>query len=199
MATRKASTPARKSATRTSEAAPRKAAGKKGMAATKKAKPSRKVAAIPKGYRSLTPYLIVRDAASALGFYARAFGAKEVLRLTGAGNSIMHAEIRIGDSMLMISEENPDWGSKSPLMLGGSATHVMIYTRDVDAFVAKAVAAGCKVEMPVTPMFWGDRYGKISDPYGHQWSVGTHVEDVGPKECQRRADAWTKEMVQGGD
>ena len=199
MATRKASTPARKSATRTSEAAPRKAAGKKGMAATKKAKPSRKVAAIPKGYRSLTPYLIVRDAASALGFYARAFGAKEVLRLTGAGYSIMHAEIRIGDSMLMISEENPDWGSKSPLTLGGSATHVMIYTRDADAFVARAVAAGCKIEMPVTPMFWGDRYGKISDPYGHQWSVGTHVEDVGPKECQRRADAWAKEMVQGGD
>jgi PhnB protein len=193
MASKKTSSQAKKPA-----AAPAKKAAAKAKPAAKKAKSKRKVAAIPKGFRSLTPYLIVRNAAAALGFYAKAFGAKETLRMHGPGDSIMHAEIRIGDSMLMISEENPDWGSKSPLTLGGNATHVMIYSKDADAFVAKAVAAGCTVEMPVTPMFWGDRYGKISDPYGHQWSIATHVEDVGPKEMKRRAEAWQKQMMEGG-
>ena len=164
-------------------------------AATSKAKPKakRKVSAIPKGFRSLTPYLIVRGAADALAFYAKAFGAKTTLNMTMPDGSVMHAEIKIGDSMLMLSEENPSWGSKSPLLLGGSAAHVMIYTKDVDALVARAIAAGCTAEMPVMTMFWGDRYGKVKDPFGHQWSIGTHVEDVSPKECQRRAIAFMQQ------
>lgn len=195
MATRKPAAKKAASKSRKSKPAKKTATAKP---AAKKAKAKRKVSAIPKGFHSATPYLIVRDAAAALAFYAKALGAKETLRMTGMGGAIMHAEMKIGDSMLMISEENPDWGSKSPLLLGGSATHVMLYTKDADAFVAKAAAAGCTVEMPVTTMFWGDRYGKISDPFGHQWSIGTHVEDVSPKECQRRADAWQKQMAQGG-
>jgi PhnB protein len=109
--------------------------------------------------------------------------------------TVMHAEIRIGDSMIMLSEENPAWGSKSPLTLGGSATHVMLYVKDVDTFFSGAVAAGASVDMPVSTMFWGDRYGKLRDPYGHQWSVGTHVEDVSAKEMQRRADAEMAKMT----
>jgi len=159
------------------------------------AKTKRKVLAIPKGYRSLTPYLVVRDAAAALDFYAKAFGAKEKVRMAMPDGSVMHAEIQIGDSMLMLSEENPTWGAKSPLLLGGSAAHVMIYTKDVDAFVARAVAAGCTIEFPITNQFWGDRYGRIKDPYGHQWSVGTHVEDVGPKEMERRVNEAGKQMA----
>ncbi len=161
------------------------------------AKAKRKVLAIPKGYRSLTPYLVVRDAVAALDFYAKAFSAREKVRMSMPDGSVMHAEIQIGDSMLMLSEENPAWGAKSPLLLGGSGAHVMIYTKDVDAFVARAVAAGCSIEFPITNQFWGDRYGKIKDPYGHQWSVGTHVEDVGPKEMARRADAAAKQMASG--
>jgi PhnB protein len=149
----------------------------------------RKVSAIPPGYHALTPYLIVKNAADAIAFYAKAFGAKEKVRIAMPDGSVMHAEIKIGDSMLMLSEENPGWGAKSPLTLGGNATHLMIYGKDVDAAFARAVAAGCTVTMPVTAMFWGDRYCKVTDPFGHQWSLGTHVEDVGPRELQRRADA----------
>jgi PhnB protein len=193
----------------TKKAPPKKAAQRAGRAvrpatrgapkraarpARKRAK--RKVAPIPKGYRTATPYLIVRGASEAIGFYQRAFGAREVLRLAMPNGTVMHAEIRIGDSMLMLSEENPAWGSKSPLTLGGSATHVMLYVKDVDAFFARAVAAGCAVEMPVADMFWGDRYGKLRDPYGHQWSVGTHVEDLSAKQMQRRADAEMAKMTQ---
>lgn len=191
----------RKTTTKTKKPAPANA-GKTAARATPatkaKAKAKRKVAAIPKGYHSLTPYLIVRGVAAAMAFYAKAFGARETVRLSGPGDAILHAEIRIGDSMLMLGEENPDWGTKSPLTLGGNAAHLMIYTRDADAFVAKAVAAGCSVEMPVTPMFWGDRYGKIRDPFGHQWSIATHVEDVGPKEMARRAEAWARQMAPAG-
>jgi PhnB protein len=154
-----------------------------------------KVAAIPKGYHTATPYLIVRGAARALDFYARAFGAKQTVCMSGPGGSVMHGEFRIGDSMLMISDENVEWGSKSPETLGGSAQHVMLYVKKVDEFVAKAVAAGATVEMPATDMFWGDRYAKIRDPFGHAWSVGTHIEDVKPKEMQKRADAWMKSMA----
>lgn len=199
MATKKAkatSKPAAKSA----RADPAKAAKKTAPKAAKKAEPKRtantKVPPIPKGYHSLTPYLIVRDTAAAMDFYAKAFGAKEMLRMSMPDGTVMHGEIKIGDSPLMLSEENPQWGTKSPLALGGNATHVMIYTKDADAAFARAVAAGCTAEMPVTTMFWGDRYGKVRDPYGHQWSIGSNVEIVRPKELQRRADAWMKQMAQ---
>jgi PhnB protein len=171
--------------------AAKKVAAKKPVASKQAAaRPkARKVAPIPKGYHTATPYLIVRGAADALAFYTRAFGAKETLRMAGPDGMIMHAEFKIGDSMLMLSEEMPDWGSKSPMLLGGSATHVMLYVKDCDAFVAKAVAAGATVAMPVATQFWGDRYGKIADPFGHVWSVGTHVEDVPPKEMKKRMAA----------
>ena len=178
-------------ATKKRKPAAKKVAPKK-AAARKPAK--RKVSAIPKGYHTATPYLIVRGAAKALAFYQRAFGARNVAVMTGPGGSVMHAEFRIGDSMLMISDENIEWGSKSPETLGGSATHVMLYVKKVDDFVARAVAAGATIEMPATDMFWGDRYAKIRDPFGHAWSVATHIEDVRPKELQKRADAWAKSM-----
>ena len=200
MATKKAKGKAAKAPKATAKRTTKTAARPKAPAKAKvKPKAKRKVSAIPKGFRSLTPYLIVRGAADALGFYAKAFGARTTLNMTMPDGGVMHAEIKIGDSMLMISEENPDWGSKSPLTLGGSATHVMIYTKDVDAFVARAAAAGCSVEMPAATMFWGDRYAKLKDPLGHQWSVGTHIEDVSPKECQRRAEAWSKQMSGSGN
>lgn len=173
----------------------KKVASKAAKKPAKKAA-ARKVTAIPGGFHSLTPFLIVRGAAAALAFYAKALGAKEKSRMTAPDGSVVHAELRIGDSMLMLSEESPQWGTKSPLTLGGNATHVMIYTKDAEAFVARAVAAGCELVMPVTPMFWGDRYGKIKDPYGHQWSVGTHFENVSPKEMQRRAEAWMKQSTE---
>lgn len=201
MATKKAKTKA-KPAVKSARATPAKAAKKTAPKAAKKAAPKRaakaKVPPIPKGYHSLTPYLIVRDTAAAMDFYAKAFGAKETLRMSMPDGTVMHAEIKIGDSPLMLSEENPQWGTKSPLTLGGNATHVMIYTKDADAAFARAVAAGCTAEMPVTTMFWGDRYGKVRDPYGHQWSIGTNIEIVRPKELQRRADAWMKQMATQG-
>jgi PhnB protein len=163
------------------------------------AKPARKKASpIPKGFRNLTPYLVVRRAKDAIAFYAKAFGAKQKSCLSMPDGSVVHAELQIGDSMLMLSEENPEWGSKSPLLLGGSGAHVMIYTRDVDAFIARAVAAGASVVMPATVMFWGDRYGKLRDPFGHEWSVATHLEDMSAKEMQRRSDEWMRQQMAGG-
>ena len=174
----------------------RKAVGKAKARARRAIK--RKPLPIPKGYHTLTPYLVVKDAAAALEVYARALGAKEKLRLAMPNGAVMHAEMKFGDSMLMLTEENPAWGAKSPLTLGGSATHVMIYVRDVDAAFARALANGCTAEMPVTNMFWGDRYGKLRDPFGHVWSIATHVEDVGPKETQRRADIEMAKMAATG-
>lgn len=199
MATKNATAKA-KPASRAARAAPAKAAKKAAPKVAKKATPrpaaKAKTPPIPKGYHSLTPYLVVRNAGAAMDFYAKAFGAKEILRMAMPDGSVMHGEIKIGDSHLMLSEENPQWGTKPPLTLGGNGTHVMIYTKDVDAAVARAVAAGCTADMPVTTMFWGDRYGKVTDPYGHQWSIATNVEVVRPKELQRRADAWMKEMAE---
>ena len=161
--------------------------------ATKKAK--RKVAAVPKGYRTVTPYLTIRGAADALAFYAQAFGAKEKVRMSMPDGSVMHAEIQIGDSMVMIAEENPAWGTASPLTLGGNATSVMLYVKDCDAFVARAVGAGARVTRPLANQFWGDRYGQVEDPYGHKWSVGTHIEDVTPKQMKQRAEEAMRQMA----
>jgi PhnB protein len=156
---------------------------------------TKRVSAIPKGYTTVTPYLIVRGAAKALEFYARAFGAKEKVRMPGPGGAVMHAEMKIGDAMVMLADENLEWGAKAPESLSGSPTHVMLYVRDADAFVARAVAAGATVEMPLENMFWGDRYGKIRDPFGHAWSVATHVEDVGGREMGRRMEIWMQQMA----
>ena len=144
---------------------------------------------IPDGFHTATPYLILRDAARAIDFYKRAFGAKELVRMPGPDGKIMHAEIQIGDSRFMLSEESPERGSRSPLALNGTAVGIFLYLEDVDATYNQAVAAGAKKLMPVQDMFWGDRYGKLADPFGHEWALATHKEDVTPEEMRKRAAA----------
>lgn len=140
----------------------------------------------PPGYHSVTPYLVVRGAAQALDFYARAFGAVEVLRLP-MGGLIGHAEIRIGDSIVMLADEME--GYAGPQTIGGSPVSLMIYTKDVDAMFDRAVAAGATIRRPVADQFYGDRTGVLVDPYGHVWSIATHIEDVSGDEIARRLAA----------
>lgn len=147
------------------------------------------VKAIPDGYYSLTPYVYVKGAAEAIEFYKKAFGAVEVVRMPGPGGEIMHAEVKIGNSMLMLADENPERGAISPATLGGAAGSIMFYTEDVDAVQQRAVAAGAKEVMPVTDMFWGDRMGNVIDPFGQSWAIATHKEDVSPEEMGKRMAA----------
>ena len=147
------------------------------------------VAPVPPGYHTVTPYLTVRGAAEAIEFYKAAFGAVEVMRLPMPDGTIGHAELKIGDSHVMMAEENPGWGNKSPHTLGGSSGGLMIYLPDVDQAFARAVAAGAAVKMPVQDQFYGDRSGSVVCPFGHVWTVATHVEDVPQAEVQRRMDA----------
>jgi PhnB protein len=149
----------------------------------------------PQGYHSVTSYLIVDDAARALDFYRAAFGAEEVYRLP-MGDKIGHAEIRIGDTVVMLSDEWPDMNALSPNSRGGATASFMIYVEDVDAAFARALKAGARENRPVTQEFWGDRIGTVMDPFGHKWSLSTHVEDVSPEEMQRRMEAWGKEQPQ---
>jgi PhnB protein len=144
------------------------------------------VSFIPAGYHTATPYLVVKGAAEAIEFYKKVFDATEVVRMEGPGGSVAHAEIRIGDSMIMLGEENPQWGAISPQSLGGSPVGLCLYFPDVDARFAGAVAAGGKVERPVVNQFYGDRSGTIVDPFGHKWTIATHIEDVAPDEMDRR-------------
>jgi uncharacterized glyoxalase superfamily protein PhnB len=144
-----------------------------------------KVKPIPEGMHSVTPHLVCAGAADAIEFYKNAFGAVEQARLPGPQGKIMHAMIRIGDSVVMLVDEAPEWGMLGPKALKGSPVTIHLYVDDADAFVARAVRAGAKVTMPVADMFWGDRYGKLEDPFGHHWSVGTHVRDVSMEEMQR--------------
>lgn len=147
------------------------------------------VKAVPEGYYSLTPYLHVRGAAEAIEFYTKAFGASEMLRMPGPDGKIMHAEVKIGNSVLMLADENPERGAISPATLGGSASSIMFYTDDVDAVYKQAVAAGAKAVMEPVDMFWGDRMGNVTDPFGHQWAIATHTEDVTPEEMGKRMAA----------
>jgi PhnB protein len=157
-----------------------------------------KVKAIPEGYNTVSVYLVVPDSAKAIELYQKAFGAQEKYRMAGpGGQGVMHAEITIGDSTVMLSDENPGWGTKSPLTLGASPVGLFIYTEDVDAAFDRAVKAGCTVEMPLADMFWGDRYGKLKDPFGHQWQMATHKEDVSPEEMAKRAEAFFASMAEG--
>ena len=142
----------------------------------------------PAGYHSVTPYLAVRGAKAAVDFYRRAFGAELVMKLNLPDGAIAHAEIRIGDSILMMSEENEQWGNRSPLALGGSPVFLMIYVPDADTAFAKAIAAGCTQVKPVEDQFYGDRSGTLKDPYGYQWTLATHIEDVSAEEGQRRME-----------
>jgi PhnB protein len=147
------------------------------------------VQAVPTGYAGVTPYLIIRDAARALEFYKKAFGATEVMRFPAPGGKIGHAEIKIGDGVVMLADESPEMGHKSPQTLGGTAITLMFYVPDVDAQFAKAVAAGGTVKQALKDQFYGDRSGTITDPFGHIWTIATHKEDVSPEEMQRRMAA----------
>src|SRR5215471_1567558 len=149
---------------------------------------------IPDGYRTVTPYLTVDDAAAAIEFYQRAFGAQEVMRMEGMPGKIAHAEIKIGDSMVMLSDEMPGSGTRSPQSAGCTTASIFLYVEDVDALFQQAESAGATVEMPPTNMFWGNRFGKVSDPFGHLWSMATHVEDIAPEEMGRRAQEAMAQM-----
>jgi PhnB protein len=141
---------------------------------------------IPRGFHSVTPYLTLADTARALDFYKRAFSAQEVMRMDGPDGKIGHAEIKIGDSVIMLADEMPGSGSRSPQSLGGTTGGVFLYVENADAVFNKAVSAGAQVEAPLADMFWGDRYGRLKDPFGHSWSVATHKEDVAPEEMSKR-------------
>jgi PhnB protein len=155
-----------------------------------------KVSAIPAGYHTATPYLVVDDANRAIEFYKKAFGAKELMRMDGPGGKIGHAELKIGDSVIMLSDEMPGGSGKSPKSLGGSSASVFLYVENVDSVFNQAVAAGAKAEMQPQDQFWGDRFGKLADPSGHLWALATHIEDVQPEEMQKRVREATAKMAQ---
>jgi len=146
------------------------------------------------GYHNVTPYLCVSDAARAIDFYKEAFGAVEVMRMEAPGGKIGHAEVRIGDSVVLLADEFPEMNFRSPQSLGGVSTHFYIYDEDVDARVERALAAGATLTRPVKDQFYGDRTGEVEDPFGHRWYIATHIEDPTPEEVRRRMEA---EMGQG--
>ena len=149
------------------------------------ANPNSSVKPIPEGMHTVTPHLICAGAAEAIEFYKNAFGAIELTRMPGADGKVMHASIRIGDSVIMLNEENPKWGSLGPKHLKGSPVTIHLYVENVDAVFEQAVRAGAKVTMPLDDAFWGDRYGKLEDPFGHQWSIGTHMRDPSVEEMRK--------------
>jgi PhnB protein len=144
---------------------------------------------IPDRYHNVTPYLIVNDAAAAIEFYKKAFGATELMRMPKPNGKIGHAEIKIGDSPIMLADESPEIGARSPRSFGGSPVSILLYVEDVDSTFTKAVNGGAKVQRPVANQFYGDRTGGVEDPFGHVWYIATHVEDVSPEEMKKRAAA----------
>ena len=152
---------------------------------------------VPPGYHSVTPYLLVRDATRALAYYREAFGAEELMRFEGPPGRIAHAEVKIGDSHVMLADENPEDGFVGPQTLGGAGVSLMLYVQDVDATFARAVAAGATVRRPVADQFYGDRVGTLADPFGHVWSIATHREDVSVEEAKRRMEALAKDTPTG--
>jgi PhnB protein len=143
---------------------------------------------VPEGFHTLTPYLVIAGASRAIDFYKQAFGAKERFRMPGPDGRIMHAELQVGDSRLLLCDEMPEMGGRSPQTLKGSPVSLFLYVPDVDATFKQAVAAGAQEKAPVSDMFWGDRYAKLADPFGHKWSMATHIEDLSPKEMMRRSE-----------
>jgi len=144
---------------------------------------------IPAGYHTATPYLTLNECARAIDFYKKAFGAQEIVRMEAPGGKIGHAEIKIGDSMIMLSDEMAAGGNRAPASLGGTTASVFLYLTDVDTTYKQAVDAGAKADMPPADMFWGDRFGRLTDPFGHSWALATHIEDVAPAEMQKRMQA----------
>ena len=148
------------------------------------------IKAVPDGYHTLTPHLVVKGASQAIEFYKKAFGAEEIGRVPGPdGKSLMHAELKIGDSRLFLVDEFPEMDCRGPQSIGGTPVTIHVYVEDVDAAFSKAVTAGAQVRMPLADMFWGDRYGVLADPFGHAWSLATHKEDLTPEEISERAQA----------
>ena len=146
-----------------------------------------KVKPVPDGYNTVTPYLIVDNAAAAIEFYKNGFGAMELFRIPAPGDKVGHAEIRIGNSVVMLADEHPEVGARGPRSVGGSPVSIVVYVDDVDSVAKRLQSAGAKVVRPVENQFYGDRAGTFEDPFGHQWHVHTHVEDVSPDEMQKRA------------
>ncbi len=151
---------------------------------------------IPQGFRAVTPYLTLNDAARAIDFYKRAFGAQELSRMEAPGGKIGHAEIKIGDSIIMLADEMPNTSVRSPLSLNGTTGGIYLYVENADAIFNQAVSAGAHVEAPLTDVFWGDRYGRLKDPFGHSWSVATHKEDVAPAEMSKWMQEFAARMSQ---
>lgn len=153
------------------------------------------VSPIPKGCNSVNVYLTVKDAKAAIDFYTNAFGGQSncILEMPG-GNGILHAEVLIGNSTVMLGEENPQWGTQSPATLGGSPVSLHFYCENVDEAYKQAIKAGCTEVSPPTDMFWGDRCGKVADPFGYQWGISTHQEEVSDEEMQNRANEWMASM-----
>jgi PhnB protein len=150
---------------------------------------------IPEGYHSVTPYLVVDDANAAIAFYQRAFGATEKFRMP-MGDRVGHAELQIGDSVIMLADEFPDMGHLGPKSRGGPTSSIMLYVEDVDTAFNKAINAGATQQRPLEDQFWGDRMGTIQDPFGHQWSLATHVEEVPPEEMQKRMEQFASKQKQ---
>jgi PhnB protein len=150
---------------------------------------------IPEGYHTLTPYLAVDNATAAIDWYIKAFGAKERLRMEGPGGTIGHAELEIGDSVVMLSDPFPQATARPPKELGGTTAGVFMFVEDVDAVYKKAIDAGATSTMEPENMFWGDRFGSVADPFGHTWQIATHVEDVSPEELKIRSEKWMAEMA----
>jgi len=144
---------------------------------------------IPEGYHNVTPYLYVRGAAAAIDFYKSVFGATEIVRMAGPDGRIMHAELKIGDSIVMLGDENPHMGVLSPQTVGGFSTGLHVYVEHIDAVVQKMIDSGAKLLRPIKNQFYGDRSASLLDPFGHMWSVATHIEDVGPEEMKKRMTA----------
>ena len=153
------------------------------------------VRAIPEGFHSITPALTCKNAAKAIDFYKQVFNAQEIMRMSGPGDSVAHAELQIGDSKVMLGDEFPGM-SKAPDANSPAGFSLFVYFENVDSVFDRAVKAGAKVEMPLENQFWGDRYGKVRDPFGHQWGLAQHVEDVAPDEMERRAKEWQAKMSQ---
>jgi PhnB protein len=151
---------------------------------------------IPDGYHTLTPSLVVRDAGRAIDYYKRAFGATETFRMPTPDGRVAHAELKIGDSMVMLSDEFPGASCRAPQSIGGTSVNLFVYTEDVDAMFNRAVQAGGTVTMPVADMFWGDRFGQLTDPFGHSWSIATHKEDVSMEEMRKRGEIEMAKMAQ---
>lgn len=155
---------------------------------------AKKAQAVPKGYHTVTPSLVIDGAAQAIDFYKKALGAEELSRFPGPDGSIMHAEIRIGDSTLMLADEMPDQGTRGPKSRGGTSVSFFIYKEDVDAAWKRAVDAGAKPVVPLADQFWGDRAGSFEDPFGHLWWLAQHIQDLTPEELRKSAEAFFSQM-----